>query len=333
MIREAQNPASRSILPNAPFGFSSGLTFVLTGKSNTGSTFPATPVNLDPTTHKFNIVLSAGVWDLTLTAYKDYPPPPSPPPLKPVLQGHCTVDLTNNNGTATFAMSTKGLTTLGTVKVTGAVLDPLNICTKYKIGIYNAYSGKLIDTYKDIDGLDKQTNAKQEKATDTHTGQFNFHYGDTAASPADLVVTLNPGAYTFLMVFYKGAGTTADPHVAIGSYADTIVVDPGNDLVQPILPNPLDVLNKEPTDPANLRAYLVDGSEDTEGGYYRTKLTWDSSMFETNYELELSTYPDDGTSTSPAKTVYGFYETETATEKNFAGSLIRYDGSLVSGSS
>lgn len=92
------------------------------------------------------------------------------------------------------------------------------------------------------------------------------------------------------------------------------------------------MLNKEPTDPANLRAYLVDGSEDTEGGYYRTKLTWDSSMFETNYELELSTYPDDGTSTSPAKTVYGFYETETATEKNFAGSLIRYDGSLVSGS-
>ena len=96
MIEEAQNPASRTILPNAPFAPNdASLTFILTGTSNGGNSLPATTVTLDAT-HKFNIVLSAQVWDLTLTAYKNY----GTPPHKPVLQGHCTVDLTNSNGTA-----------------------------------------------------------------------------------------------------------------------------------------------------------------------------------------------------------------------------------------
>ncbi len=324
MIEEAQNPASRTILPNAPFAPNdASLTFILTGTSNGGNSLPATTVTLDAT-HKFNIVLSAQVWDLTLTAYKNY----GTPPHKPVLQGHCTVDLTNSNGTATFAMSTKGLTTPGTAKVTGSVLDPLNICTKYTISICDAYSGKPITQYKDLSGTSQPTNAEQEHVTGSHSGSFNFHYGDTAISPADPVVTLNPGAYAFLMIFYKGTGTSSDPHIPIGSYADTIVVDPGNDLVQTL--GPLDVLNKAPTDPQNLRAYLENNSEDTEGAYYHAKLTWDSSMFEINYELELSTYADDGSGT-PAVTIYGFNTTNTAAT-NFAGSLLRYSGSLISGS-
>jgi putative lipoprotein len=326
MIHQAQNPASRSILPNAPFAPNdASLTFMLTGTSNGGNSLPATQVNLDAT-HKFNIVLSAQVWDLTLTAYKNYNASDSHH--KPVLVGHCTVDLTNNNGTATFAMSTKGLTTPGTAKVTGSVLDPLNICTKYTISICDAYSGKPITQYKDLSGTSQPTNAEQEHTTGSHSGSFNFHYGDTTASPADPVVTLNPGAYTFLMIFHKGAGTSSDPHIPIGSYADTIVVDPGNDLVQTL--GPLDVLNKAPTDPQNLRAYLENNSEDTEGAYYHAKLIWDSSMFEINYELELSTYPDDG-SGSPTTTIYGFNTTNTAAT-NFAGSLLRYSGSLISGS-
>ena len=53
-------------------------------------------------------------------------------------------------------------------------------------------------------------------------------------------------------------------------------------------------------------------------------------MFEINYELELSTYADDGSGT-PAVTIYGFNTTNTAAT-NFAGSLLRYSGSLISGS-
>ena len=327
MIREAQNPSARSILPNAPFTGTSGLTFILTGISNAGSSLSETVALTGGGPYTFNIPLAAHVWDLTLTAYKDYNA--SSPPHKPVLRGHCMVDVTNSNGTAQFAMSTQGLKTPGTVKITGSVLDPLSICTKYKIGIYNAYSGAPIAQYEDIDGVSKPTHAEQERGIASPVNPSPFHYGDTGASPADPVVTLNPGAYAFLIIFYKGTGASGDPYVPIGSYPDTIVVDPGNDLVRDL--GTLDVLNKAPTKPENLRAYLVDGSEDTEGAYYLTKLTWDSALFETNYELELSTYSDDG-SGSPTAKIYGFNTTNSAAT-NFAGpDSPRYGGSLISGS-
>ena len=325
MILQAQNPASRSILPNAPFTSTSGLKFVLTGTSDIGTEFTATEVTLDSSL-QFKTVLSAHIWDLTLTAYKG-----NLSDNKKVLVGHCMVDVTHNNGTAQFVMSTKGLTTPGTVKITGSVLDPNNICTKYTIGIYDAYSREPIAQYTDVNVPPSQhpTNAEQTKNTGTHSGSFDFHYGDTTAG--DLEVTLNPGAYAFLMVFYKQVGSN---YIPIGHYPDTIVVNPGNDLERDL--GSLDVLEKVPGKPNNLRAYRVNGSEDTEGSYYRTKLTWDSGQFETNYELELSTYPGDGSGT-PEKQIYGFETTAPSTPpppsiENFAGSSIRYGGSLISGS-
>ena len=85
MIREAQNPSARSILPNAPFTGTSGLTFILTGISNAGSSLSETVALTGGGPYTFNIPLAAHVWDLTLTAYKDYNA--SSPPHKPVLRG------------------------------------------------------------------------------------------------------------------------------------------------------------------------------------------------------------------------------------------------------
>lgn len=330
MIREAQNPATRrSILPNASFTIASPLTFILTGTSNTGEKLPeagtsgaikVTPAS-SGTAYTFTHPLNAAVWDLTLTAYKDYPASPPPPPisLKPVLQGHCTVDLTNSSGTASFSMSTKGLTTPGTVKITGTVTDTDNSCTRYEIGIYNAYSGKLIDTYTDIDGINKPSHAEFSTNVSPTGGSFPFTYEQTPS------ITLNAGAYEYRMIFSKGI---APNFIPIGCYSDIIIVNPGNDLVQDI--GTLDVLNKKPTDPENLRAYLVNGSEDTEGLYYYTLLTWDAAKGETNYELELTTYSDGG-STVESTTVYGFAATNPGAE-DFLASQVRYEGTLAYGS-
>ena len=319
MIAQAKNPTSRTILPNAPFTTTAGLTFILSGISNIGSSFSEVVTISGTGTYTFNKALSAHVWDLTLTAYKEYNP--SDAHHKPVLVGHCMVDVTHSNGTASFNMSTKGLTTPATVKLTGSVPDPLHICAKYKAGIYDAYSGRLIDEYKDVNGSAQASNAEQERTVTSPGDPCPFHYGDTSAG--DLEVKINPGAYTFTIVFYKADGQ------AIGSWADDIVVYPGNDLERTV--NVPDVLMKKPRDPTHLRAYLVKGGDGVEGNYYLTKLTWDSSMFEINYELELSTSTDDGTTFSSPPEVYGFNMTNLSAT-NFAGSSIRYGGSLISGS-
>ena len=324
MIEEAQNPASRSILPNAPFApGDSTLTFILTGTSNSGTDIKETITLSSASPHyTFNLKLGAYVWDLTLTAYKQYTA--SDPYHKPVLVGHCTVDLTMGSGNADFKMSVKGLTTPGTVKVTGTVKDTEKVCTHYEIGIYNLYTGKSVEKYTDIDGTSKNTNAKQEADTPVPAlTPFPFTY--EAATPDK--ITLNPGAYEYRMIFYKGSSPNFTP---IGSYSDTIVVYPGNDLVRAI--GELDVLNKKPTKPKDLRAYLEDNSEDKAPDYYYVKLTWKPSQFETNYELMLKTSSDDGTTfPTTGEKLYGFNSTNSGAE-DFLASSIRHDGSLAYGS-
>ena len=160
MIREAQNPTARSILPNAPFDFASSpaLTFKLSGSSESGESFSnediGTLTGSGANSRTFTHTLSAHVWKLELTAYFNN---------KPVLRGYCTVDLINGSNRAEFNMSTKGLKTPGTVKLSGQLKDDDGICSKYEIGIYDVITGNLVDQYDPADGTAAQpTNAKEE---------------------------------------------------------------------------------------------------------------------------------------------------------------------------
>ena len=190
--------------------------------------------------------------------------------------------------------------------------------------MYHANTGKLVEKYTKPAGGEEDTHAKQGYDAAPSGGQFDFHYGDDSLPTPDPKVTLNAGAYEFRMIFYKGA---APNWIPVGSYSDIIVVNPGNDLVQTLHIG--DVMNKKPTAPEDLRAYLVDGTEDTEGLYYQVKLTWKKAKFETNYEVELTTYPDDGTALNPPKEVYGFKETmDASTAKEWGDSPVRYASSL-----
>lgn len=331
MIRSAQTDASRelfSILPDQPFVPSSPhLVFMLQGKANNGASFVETDITLThaaPTApYTFQQNLQAALWDLTLTAYKEASAGTADT-AQPVLRGHCTADLSNGSAQVTFNMSTRNLTTPGTVKITGDVKDPDGICKHYEIGMYHANTGKFVEKYTKPTGGTENTNAKQDYDAAPSGGQFDFHYGDDSLPTPDQKVTLNAGAYEFRMIFYKGA---APNWIPIGSYSDIIVVNPGNDLVQTLHIG--DVMNKKPTAPEDLRAYLVDNTEDTEGRYYQAKLTWKKAKFETNYEVELTTYTDDGTAPNPPKEVYGFKETmDASTAKEWGDSPVRYASSL-----
>ena len=276
-----QRAASRSILPDDPFdigGIGAGdgkqsdeLVLVLTGKSETGMTYGPEVVTLNTgvtvdgkTVYDFNetVAMDAMSWNLVLTAYSDAAK------TKPVLVGYCSVDLRNGSGTATFVMGIAGLTTPGTVSIEGTIVDTDDAATSYTMGIYRK------DNNQDVNGT--ETKVENFKASSSNTFSFNANNKDVP-----------PGTYLYTMIFYN------DVNEIIGSFTDTIVINPGNALKKENLV--IDVIGKMPTEPEDLKAYLMNGSESSDGRTYNVKVTWTQADYATNYELNVVESANDGT--------------------------------------
>lgn len=303
---------ARSILPDDPYdigginstGQSAGLKLVLTGKSETGMTYGPTNVTLTagttPGTYDFaeTITMDSMSWNLVLTAYAD------DAKTKPVLVGYCSADLRQGSGTATFVMGTKGLKTPGEVDLSGTFVDTDDAALSYKAGIYRKDTGKAVDTEKTADCT----------TTDGSAEAFGFSASNIA-----------PGTYLYTMTFYSKVAAAGN---IVGSFTDTIVIDPGNKLTKTNFD--INVIGKKPGAPANLKAYLVNGSESSDGTTYEVKVTWDKGTYETNYELNLVEADVDGNFTAanaggliPGGTIYGMASMDTATPKevkDFSGS-------------
>lgn len=286
--------SSRSITPNDPYEIAdTGLTFVLTGKSETGLTYGPKTVTLAEDTentghYNFNetLTLESMLWTLTLTSYNDSPAPEvDHEGTSPVLIGYSTVDLRNGNGTAPFTMTTKGLETEGSVTITGKVKDDDSIVAKYTMGIYSKDKGEAV--------------YGPEDATATTGTEHDFTYTNS---------TVVPGNYLFKMIFYNAKNTI------IGSYVDTLIVNPGNALVRDL--GTLDIIGKIPEAPESVKAYLIKDSETIEG--YKVLVSWEGGKYATNFELKLTEYAGDGTDDSDVKnktTIYGLKEMDSADPK------------------
>lgn len=286
--------SSRSITPNDPYEIAdTGLSFVLKGKSETGLTFGPKTVTLTEgavNSGHYNfgetITLESMLWTLTLTAYNDSPAPAADTEgTKPVLIGYSTVDLRNGNGTAPFTMTTKGLETEGSVTITGKVKDDDSIVAKYTMGIYSKDKGEAV--------------YGPEDATATTGTEHDFTYTNS---------TVVPGNYLFKMIFYNAKNTI------IGSYVDTLIVNPGNALVRDL--GTLDIIGKIPEAPESVKAYLIKDSETIEG--YKVLVSWKGGKYATNFELKLTEYAGDGTDDSDVKnktTIYGLKEMDSADPK------------------
>ncbi|WP_287046532.1 hypothetical protein [Treponema sp.] len=285
---------SRSITPNDPYEIAdTGLTFVLTGKSETGLTYGPKTVTLAEDTentghYNFNetLTLESMLWTLTLTSYNDSPAPEvDHEGTSPVLIGYSTVDLRNGNGTAPFTMTTKGLTTTGSVEITGKVKDSDSIVSKYTMGIYSKDKGEAVYGPEEVNA--------------TTGTEHNFSYTNS---------TVVPGNYLFKMIFYNAKNTI------IGSYVDTLIVNPGNALVRDL--GTLDIIGKIPEAPESVKAYLIKDSETIEG--YKVLVSWEGGKYATNFELKLTEYAGDGTDDSDVKnktTIYGLKEMDSADPK------------------
>ncbi|MDE5775748.1 MAG: hypothetical protein K2H67_02580 [Treponemataceae bacterium] len=327
-----QNSASsRSILPDDPFdiggigsgsGQSDGLVLVLTGKSETGMTFGPKEVTLSETSsgsgiYDFNeiIALDAMSWNLVLTAYSDAAQ------TKKVLVGYCSVDLRNGSGTATFVMGIAGLKTPGSVRIEGTIVDTDKAAKSYTMGIYRKDNGKDVgDTEETVDSFDADADPT-----------FTF-----TANGKDVP----PGTYLYTMKFYKDSTKKS----IVGSFTDTIVINPGNALKKENLL--IDVIGKKPSKPKNLKAYLVDGLQYSTGDTYNVKVTWTQSEYATNYELNVVEF--DETAGSDINTyftpntdgmivggqIYGMASMDDSTDdpdlkivKDFPGSAVFDEGS------
>lgn len=311
----AAKAASRSITPNDPFDIgnvgnsatqSENLTFYLSGTSATGKKLADTQVKVaakagsSPVVYEYTkmdgspVSIDAVSWNLVLTAYKSYTDATTN---KPVLRGFCSIDLRNGSGTANFTLSPENLTTEGSVKITGKFYTHDNVA-KYTIGIY-----KKDSTSEKID------ESSVPSVTADASGLADFTY--TCSSVA-------PGSYLYKMVFKNAA------NVITGSFIDTLIVDAGNDLVQDL--GTLDIINKKPGAPTDFTANLVKGSEKPDGTY-QVKLNWKSDGGETNFEVELTEYTDDGTSViATGPKIYGMESMDLGTPKD---DVINFQGSGV----
>lgn len=277
----AAKAASRSITPDKPFSPDAAtnptgttLTFYLTGTSETGKKLDGTDaieVELTETSAGsgeyaikakdggVDVTLPSMSWNLVLTAYTD-----GSIKAKPVLQGFCSVDLRNGSGTASFKLSPENLTTPGSVKITGKFKPNDNVAS-YTMGIYKKTSAS--------ESLDETSEAYGGNGTTDEEFTYNC-------------TSIAPGNYLYKMVFKNADGTIT------GSFIDTLIVDAGNPLERNL--GTIDVVNKKPGAPTDFAASLVKNSENADGTY-QVKLSWKSGGGETNFEIELTEYTDDGT--------------------------------------
>ncbi|MDE7290901.1 MAG: hypothetical protein K2N58_02545 [Treponemataceae bacterium] len=311
----AAKAAARSITPDKPFSPDAAtnptgttLTFYLTGTSETGKKLDGTDaieVELTETSAGsgeyaikakdggVDVTLPSMSWNLVLTAYTD-----GSIKAKPVLQGFCSVDLRNGSGTASFKLSPENLATPGSVTITGKFKPNDNVAS-YTMGIY------------------KKTSASEslDETSETYGGDGTTDEGFTYNC-----TSIAPGNYLYKMVFKNTDG------VITGSFIDTLIVDAGNPLVRDL--GTIDVVNKKPGAPTDFAASLVKNSENADGTY-QVKLSWKSGYGETNFEIELTEYTDNGTDdTTATKTIYGMRSMDPATPDT-AKTVLNFQGSDV----
>ena len=285
---------ARTILPNNPFDITTdtALVFVLEGNS-AGDTYGPQQVvlvsigqdgnNRDaydfmiPGTPNTAVAMNPKLWTLTLTAYVNTAATGDPvayDATKPVLQGRTIVDLRNGSGTATIQMGIGGLPTPASVTVSGMIVDPNNLASYAIAGIYKKIG------LKDVGGTEENLTL----GTTVVPGvTFNPAVDDDIKKSFEFTANDNevsPGKYLFIINFYNG------DNVIVGTYTDTIVINPGNELNQ-VIETPI-YMGTLPSAPTNLMASVIKDDGDT----YLLKVEWTESTDVTNYELNLSTFDD-----------------------------------------
>lgn len=244
------NGVSRSIMPTAQHDLTDGgLSFTLSGASDTGKRIDETEVNIADGTAI--IPLEPMLWNLTLTAYKT-----TAGESIPVLRGFSVADMRKGSASVRFVLSSDGLYGNGTVAIKASV--PHNgVAASVTVGVYRKSSPE-----QPISGTVQEYSA-------TADGNIAFNYEATV--PA--------GNYLFRISCQSEEGTPC------GSYCDTLIVEPGLATARDF--GTLDIAARLPSAPEGLSASLGDAIPD--GSIYHVTLSWTCGQYAERYELQLTT--------------------------------------------
>ena len=215
--------------------------------------------------------------------------------------GKNTADLTNGGTDISFKLTTSNVTTKGYVDLKCIYPKSTTSISKIKAGLYNLFTDKAIYE-KEIDSTDITTDA----------GSCTFNFTETTTA-------IDPGTYTYKVVFYTGTDTK------VGLWSDILLIAPGNTTAKTVNIPP--VITEKPDSPSNLCAYYVDDTETN--GYYNVKLTWeDNSSNEEYYVITINEY-DSYSANAVLYKELGKIE-ETATNKEvFVSSQEYVSGSIL----
>ena len=265
-----------------------GLTFKINGSSLNGDVV----VDYDPhfdSNIKGKIQLSYDIWELTLSAYAGD---------NLVLEGNTYADLTAGGSKIVFDLTTKGITTVGGLDLSGTYTG--DGCKSYTMRLIDFYTGKEIA---------KETVTESEPATKTVS-----YTNDSVA----------PGSYLFEVRFSNGTKE-------IGYWADEVRVVPGKTTAQTDID--FGEMMKKPDAPTDLKVTNIADSE-TGNGTYNVKLEWkDKSINEENfliYIYEYETWLDDASRTLVK--ILGTENNDDTKEVDFLTDVdTRVSGTLLSG--
>ncbi len=294
--------SSRQVFPEAWDNTSiRALDLFISGTSARGETLTEkqlTAIKTNPD-GKEKVELSYSYWDLTLTAKQGG---------EIVLQANSTVDLTNGVKTVPFTLSSKNVSTPGSVLIEGTYEADPNSVNKIVMGLYNYGTGALAD------GI----------ASETVYDESNIPAGNKFSYN---VASVKPGTYMFNVGFYKKVGD--DEYKKIGNYGDLVTVISGKASEDKNVN--VTTINKKPASPSNLVASFEDDYMDAGAGYYTVNLEWeDNSYNEENFVITVYKYSAwDGTPTV-YKTL-GVTNKPSENKYSFVSDAMRDTGSVLAG--
>ena len=222
-------------------------------------------------TSKNKISLAYDVWYLTLHAYNAN---------GEVLRGTTTVDLKKSVPQIEFTLSSKGVDTVGSLKIT--VKGLTEVVQSYEAGLYDIHTDEL------------KYNLVVEENGDVLADGKDLNDGDPETTTITEVsftkTSVTPGSYVFKFIPYNDTVTNKAKREDLTPWSDVITIAPGRETTAEVTINPM----VAPTKPSAFTVSLVKTSKDDKDDYYTVRLNWvDNSTNEENFVLRI--YEADGT--------------------------------------